>query len=105
MTEDDINAQIEEQVQMLYAQHNPERATELAVGIGTSLDGQKNANVAVALAVVVARFATMAKRQDDRAPLPAITTGTILRIALRMVMLAKDCFEDDEVNAPSGRLH
>lgn len=105
MTEDDINAQIEEQVQMLYAQHDPELATQLACSIGSALDGNKNANVAVALAIVVARFATMVKRQDDRAPLPAITTGTILRIALQMVTLAEDCFEDDEGDAPSGQLH
>lgn len=98
MTENEINEQIEEQAQMMYAQHDPELATQLSCNIGAILDGNKNADVAVALAVTVARFASTAPR-------PAITTGATLRIALRMATLTEDCFEDDEGDAPSGQLH
>lgn len=105
MTEQEINEQIEEQVQMLYAQHDPEIATQLSCNLGSALDGNKNANVAVALAIVVARFSAGLKKQDDTAPRPAITTGTILRIALRMVTLGEEFFEEDEADVPSGQLH
>lgn len=106
MTDNEINEQIEEQAQMLYAQHDPELATQLARNIGTVLCGNKNVNVSVALAIVVAWFASVVKKQEDSALLPAIiTTGAILRIALQMVKQPSGCFEDDEVNAPSGQLH